>query len=244
MAVFRYYPDDLSAHDKELEKKIIRHSFLFAFFFVALFWLTEILSELFGLDLHKGGIFPLTLRGLPGILTAPFIHSGYNHLVSNTIPFFILLFALVYYYRSLSYRIFFQMYLLAGICVWLAARPSWHIGASGVVYALAAFHFVSGIIRNDLRLLVLAIVVVFLYGGMVWGVLPLKPEVSWESHLWGALSGILLAIYYRRYRIPRKPFDWEEESPEEEDDANQESPAEEIPSPEKREAQSGGVEKM
>ena len=98
--------------------------------------------------------------------------------------------------------------------MWLAGRPSWHIGASGVVYALAAFHFTSGVIRNDLRLLVLSVVVVFLYGGMVWGVLPLKPEVSWESHLWGAVSGILLAIYYRRFRIRRQKFDWEEEETE------------------------------
>ncbi len=215
MAVFRYYPENLSAHDKELEKKIIRHSFFFAIFFVALFWLVEITGEIFGLDLTKAGIFPLTLRGLPGILTSPFIHSGYNHLVSNSVPFFILLFALVYYYRNLSYRIYFQLYLLAGLCVWLAGRPAWHIGASGVVYALAAFHFTSGVIRNDLRLLVISVVVVFLYGGMVWGVLPIKPEISWESHLWGAISGILLAIYYRRFRIRRQKFDWEEEPVEE-----------------------------
>ncbi len=226
MAVFRYYPEDPSHYDKTLEKKIARHSFLFALFFTLLFWLVEILSELFGLDLHRGGIFPLSLRGLPGILTSPFIHSGYNHLVSNTIPFFILLFALVYYYRGLSYRIFFQMYLLAGVCVWLAARPAWHIGASGVVYALAAFHFTSGVIRNDLRLLVLAIVVVFLYGGMVWGILPLKPEVSWESHLWGALSGITLAVYYRRYRIRRRKFDWEEEPSGEESSEEETGPGE------------------
>ncbi len=218
MAVFRYYPENLSAHDKELEKKIIRHSFFFAIFFVALFWLVEIMGEIFGLDLTKAGIFPLTLRGLPGILTSPFIHSGYNHLLSNSLPFFVLLFALVYYYRSLSYRIYFQLYLLAGLCVWLAGRPAWHIGASGVVYALAAFHFTSGVIRNDLRLLVISVVVVFLYGGMVWGVLPLKPEISWESHLWGAVSGILLAIYYRRFRIRRQKFDWEEEQTEDSTD--------------------------
>ncbi len=222
MSIFRYYPDDHSVHDKELDKKIFRHSFVFAFFFVALFWLVRIIEDIFGLDLYKGGIYPLHLKGLPGIITSPFIHSGYEHLISNTLPFFILLFALVYYYRSLSYRIFFQIYFLAGICVWLAARESWHIGASGVVYGMAAFHFTSGVIRNDLRLLVVSAVVVFLYGGMVWGMLPIKPEISWESHIAGGISGVLLAIFYRKYAIRRKKFDWEDE-PEAEDEPSEET---------------------
>jgi hypothetical protein len=99
--------------------------------------------------------------------------------------------------------------------VWLAGRESWHIGASGVVYALAAFHFVSGIIRSDVRLLTLSVVVVFLYGGLIWGIMPIDPEVSWEGHLWGAVSGVALAFYYRRYIIRRDKFEWEEEEEEE-----------------------------
>jgi membrane associated rhomboid family serine protease len=217
MGIFRYYPEDQSAHDKELDKRIFRHSFAFAFFFVFLFWLVRIIEDIFSLDLYKGGIYPLHLKGLPGILTSPFIHSGYEHLISNTLPFFILLFALVYYYRSLSYRIFFQIYLLAGICVWLAARESWHIGASGVVYGMAAFHFASGVIRNDLRLLVISVVVVFLYGGMIWGMLPIKPEISWESHIAGGVSGVIMALAYRKYTIRRKKFDWEDEPDSEEE---------------------------
>jgi hypothetical protein len=80
---------------------------------------------------------------------------------------------------------------------------------------MAAFHFVSGIIRNDTRLLTLSVTVVFLYGGMVWGMLPIKPDVSWEGHLWGAVSGVVLALYYRKYIIRRDKFDWEEEEEEE-----------------------------
>ncbi len=218
MGIFRYYPENLSEHDRELDKRIFRHSLIFASFFVALFWLVKIIEQIFGLDLYRGGIYPLHLKGLLGIFTAPFIHSGYNHLISNSVPFFILLFALVYFYRKISYRIFFLIYILSGLCVWLAGRESYHIGASGVVYGLAAFHFISGVIRNDLRLLTISAVVVFLYGGMIWGIFPIRPEISWESHLWGGISGILLAIYYRKYTIYRKKFEWEDETEEDENE--------------------------
>jgi membrane associated rhomboid family serine protease len=221
MGLFRYLPDNASSQDRKLDKKIFRHSFMFSFFFIALFWCIKFVGDIFGLDLYKAGILPRHINGLWGILFSPFIHSGYNHLISNTVPFFVLLFALVYFYRRLSYRIFFLIYLLSGICVWLGGRESWHIGASGVVYGLAAFHFVSGIIRNDLRLLIISAIVVFLYGGMIWGILPLKPEVSWESHLWGAVSGVFLAFYFRRYVIYRKKFDWEEEMQNEDEGEEQ-----------------------
>lgn len=229
MGVFRYYPVNMSDHDPELEKRILRHSLLFAAFFVALFWLIEIIEQIFGLDFYLAGIYPRHLKGLPGILASPFIHSGFEHLVSNSVPFFILLFALIYYYRHVSYRIFFQIFLISGICVWLGGRESWHIGASGVVYGLAAFHFTSGVIRNDLRLLTISAVVVFLYGGMVWGILPIKPGISWESHLWGGVSGVVLAVYYRKYTIKRKKFDWEDE-PDTEDSGDLHTEDEALPS--------------
>ncbi|MCL1822206.1 MAG: rhomboid family intramembrane serine protease [Prolixibacteraceae bacterium] len=215
MKIFNYYPHDTSLDDKELEKKIFRHSLLFPSIFIALFWLVKLVESGFDLSFVQFGIYPLNFNGLPGIILSPFIHSGYSHLISNSIPFFILLFALVYFYRKYAYRIFFLIFLMSGICVWLAGREAWHIGASGVVYGLAAFHFTSGVIRNDVRLLTLAVVVVFLYGSMVWGMMPIDPKISWESHLWGAVSGVLLAVYYRKYNIRRKQFDWENELEEE-----------------------------
>jgi membrane associated rhomboid family serine protease len=220
MPIYSYYPHNSSAEDDELEKKIFRHSLLFPALFVGLLWLVKLVEIGLGLSFVKGGVFPHHLKGLHGILTSPFIHSGFSHLVSNSVPFFILLFVLVYFYRSFSYRIFWQIYLLSGICVWIFGREAWHIGASGVVYGLAAFHFVSGIIRNDVRLLTISVVVVFLYGGMVWGMFPINPDVSWESHLWGAVSGVLLALYYRKYNIRRNQFDWEEDEDEEEVEEN------------------------
>ncbi len=217
MRLYSYYPHNTSDEDSELEKKIFRYSLLFPAIFVGLFWFVKLVEDTLGTSFVKGGVYPLHLKGLHGILSSPFVHSGYAHLVSNSVPFFILLFALVYFYRKYSYRIFWQIYLLSGICVWLAGREAWHIGASGVVYGLAAFHLVSGIMRNDVRLLTISVVVVFLYGGMVWGMFPINPDVSWESHLWGAVSGVLLALHYRKYIVRRKPFDWEDEPEEEEE---------------------------
>jgi len=216
MALFKYYPSNPKKLDMKLEKKIFIHSLIFPAVFVFLIWMIEIIEQISGLSFVKFGVYPLHLKGLVGILFSPLIHSDFNHLISNSIPFFILSFVLVYFYRRISYRIFIQMYILAGLCVWLAGREAWHIGASGVVYALAAFHFVSGIIRNDTRLLTISVVVVFLYGGMVWGMLPINPDVSWEGHLWGAVSGVVLALYYRKYIIRRDKFDWEDEEDEEE----------------------------
>ncbi|NQU85265.1 MAG: rhomboid family intramembrane serine protease [Mariniphaga sp.] len=215
MPLFRYYPQNNDGGDKELEKKILIHSLIFSAIFIFLFWLVEIIEQSFGLSFVTFGVYPLHLKGLKGILFSPFIHSNYNHLMANSLPFFILLTALVYYYRRISYRIFFLVYIISGICVWLGGRPAWHIGASGVVYGLAAFHFVSGILRNDVRLLTVSVIVVFLYGSMFWGIFPMKPDVSWEAHLWGAVSGVLLAIYYRKYTVKRKKFEWEDEPDEE-----------------------------
>lgn len=219
MGLFRYYPSNPKRLDMELEKRILIHSLLIPGLFVAAFWIVEIIEQTTGVSFVQFGVYPLHLKGLPGIIFSPFIHSGFNHLISNSIPFFILFTALIYFYRRISYRIFFQMYFLAGLCIWLAGREAWHIGASGVVYALAAFHFVSGIIRSDVRLLTLSVVVVFLYGGLIWGMFPINPEVSWEGHLWGAISGVVMALFYRKYILRRDKFDWEDEEEEEENDS-------------------------
>lgn len=222
MKLFRYYPSNPRKLDMKMEKRIFFHSLLFPVLFVLAFWIVEIFEQSLGHSFVELGVYPLHLKGLPGILFSPFIHSGFKHLISNSVPFFILMFMLIYFYRRISYRIFFQLYLLAGIFVWLLGREAWHIGASGVVYAMAAFHLVSGIIRNDTRLLTLSVTVVFLYGGLVWGMFPINPDISWEGHLWGAISGVILAFVYRKYLIRRDKFDWEEDDEEEDQDENDE----------------------
>ena len=218
MPLFRYYPSNPQHLDPEMEKKIFFHSLLFPAVFVLLLWMVKIIEQTAGLSLVEFGIFPRHVNGLQGILFSPFIHSDFSHLISNSLPFFILGFMLIYFYRRISYRIFFLLYILSGISTWIMGREAWHIGASGVVYALAAFHFVSGIIRSDVRLLTLSAIVVFLYGGLVWGLLPIRPEISWEGHLSGAIFGVLLAFYYRKYIVRREKFDWEDEPDDDEED--------------------------
>ena len=216
MKLFNYYPSNPKKLDTEMERRIFFHSLLFPALFVLAFWIVEIFETITGTNLVNYGIYPLHIKGMRGILFSPFIHSGFKHLFANSVPFFILMFMLIYFYRRISYRIFVQLYLLAGLCVWLSGREAFHIGASGVVYAMAAFHFVSGIIKNDVRLLTLSVTVVFLYGGMVWGMLPVNTDISWEGHLWGAVSGVVIAFFYRKYLIRREKFDWEDEEESEE----------------------------
>lgn len=218
MSIFRYYPSNPRNLDPEIEKKIFFYSILFPGLFVLAFWIVKIIEVTTGISFVEYGVFPRSIDGLKGILFSPFIHANFSHLISNSLPFFILGFMLVYFYRRIAYRIFIILYFLSGISLWLFGREAWHIGASGVVYAMAAFHFVSGIIRSDVRLLTLSVVVVFLYGGLVWGLLPVRPEISWEGHLSGAIAGIILALYYRKYVIRREKYDWEYEMDDEEED--------------------------
>ena len=216
MPLFDYYPRSHESIDKDTEKKIFKYSLLFPVMIVGLFWLVKLTENVLDLDLSEFGILPLQAEGLPGIFFSPFIHGSYDHLLSNSIPFMVLGFALFYFYRNLAYRILFLIYILSGICVWLGGRESYHIGASGIVYGLASFLFFSGVLRKDANLLTIGIIVTFLYGSMFWGIFPFKPGISWESHLWGAASGLLLSIYYRHQGPIRPKASWEDE-PEEED---------------------------
>ena len=229
MPIFNYTPRNNNSVDPETEKKIFKYSFLIPLSVVILFWVVKLVENLYQLDFTTYGILPLQPEGLPGILLSPFIHSSYKHLLSNSIPFLILTFALLYFYRNLAYRIFMLIYILSGICVWLGGRDAWHIGASGIVYGLASFLFFSGVFRRDANLLTIGIIVVFLYGSMFWGIFPIKPEISWESHLWGAASGLLLAYYYRHQGPVRPVPTWENEPDEDDSDMTEEEVGEESP---------------
>lgn len=227
MPLFDYYPRKNEPGDKETEKKIFKYSLLFSVVIVGFFWLVKFIEDYSGRDLTEYGILPLQPEGLKGIILSPFIHSNYDHLFSNTIPFLVLSFALFYFYRNLAYRILLLIYILSGLCVWLGGRDAYHIGASGIVYGLAFFLFFSGVFRKDANLLTIGIIVVFLYGSMFWGIFPIKPGISWESHLWGSMSGLVLAWYYRKQGPTRPVSSWENE-PDDEDDETTEEINEEI----------------
>jgi membrane associated rhomboid family serine protease len=182
-------------------------------------WLVKIIEALFGLDLSNLGIYPLTKRGLPGIIFSPFIHADFTHLFNNTLPLFFLSVALFYFYSEVAFRVFFSTYFLTGLLVWLGGREAWHIGASGLVYGLASFLFFSGIIRRYFRLIALSLLIVFLYGSMVWGIFPgvYKQNISWESHMLGFISGAILAVWYKNEGPQRPVYEWMEKDDPEDD---------------------------
>lgn len=180
-------------------------------------WLVKISEVLLGLDLTGGGIYPLELKGLPGIIFSPFIHADFKHLLNNTLPLFFLSVALFYFFSDSALKIFGWTYILTGFFVWLAGRSAWHIGASGLVYGMASFLFFSGIIRKHLRLAALSMLIVFLYGSMVWGMFPdIYKNVSWESHMLGFISGIILTIAFRNEGPQPPVYEWMEEEDDDE----------------------------
>jgi len=215
--------EDLSDFDTDMkrEKRKLFLSMLIPFILIALMWLLKIIEFLFGIDLSTFGILPREKNGLIGIFTSPFIHSDLSHLFNNTIPLFVLGTALFYFYSKVAFRVFFWIVLLTGLAVWVLGRQSYHIGASGLVYGLASFLFFSGILRMHIPLIALSLLVAFLYGQMVWGMFPgLKMNISWESHMLGAVAGIFLAIWYR-HQGPQAPGLFSQEEDEEDDDNNE-----------------------
>ena len=172
-------------------------------------WLVFWADHLFPLiPFYKYGVMPGALESWKGVLFMPLLHSHeeINHILNNSIPTAVLLGAIVYYYRQIAVRVFFLSWLFTGLGVWLIAtnNNAYHIGMSGVIYAMAGFLFTSGIIRKYKPLQAISLFVAFLYGGMIWGVFPMKEHVSWEGHLSGLVVGILLAILYRK-RGPQPP---------------------------------------
>lgn len=166
---------------------------------IFLMWAVNCYQFLFHHDLGFLGIIPRTWKGLVGIATSPFIHGNIVHLTSNTLPLLFLGTALYYFYHRIAPKVFLTAYFLTGVAVWLFARPSsTHIGASGVIYALASFLVFYGIFKRDFQSLLISGVVIFFYGSLIWGVLPNNPDVSWESHLSGGLVGLACAFWFRK----------------------------------------------
>lgn len=168
-----------------------------AFTLIFVIWAVHLVNLLFGGFLMGWGIVPRTVKGLVGIFTCPFIHSlqpsPFQHIISNTVPLFLLVLILLVWYEKIAGEAIAVIILLGGFLVWLFGRSSSHIGASGLIYGLAAFLVAAGIFFRNLRSILLAIVVALIYGGLIYGVLPLRAEVSWESHAFSAVAGVVAA---------------------------------------------------
>lgn len=186
-------------------KKKVRLSVFIPLLLTFVMWLVKSYEWLFDVSFVSFGIMPRSLAHITGTFSAPFIHSDWSHLWANTLPFFILSWALFFFYRTIATKTFLLMFLGSGLLLWIVGRVSYHIGMSGMIYALASFLMVSGLIKKNYRLTALALIVVFLYGSLFWGLFPIEKQVSWEGHLSGAFTGFILAIFLRK-QGPQPPI--------------------------------------
>lgn len=207
------------------EKKKFIYSISIPIGLLFVMWLVKLIEYSFDTSFVNLGNYPLDIKGVKGIILMPFIHGDWDHLLANTVPFLILSSALFYFYSSISVRVLIGIWFLSGLWVWFGGRPSWHIGASGLIYGLSSFLFFSGLIRKDTRLTALALIVTFLYGSLIWGAFPnffpKEDNISWEGHLGGAVAGFVLAFYYRKSGPKRKQYSWELEDETDEPDDEQ-----------------------
>lgn len=198
-----------------MAKKIGKYGFykgvvLYPLCFVFLIWLVFLVDVSLNLNVAKYGIFPRTQDGLWGILFSPLIHGSISHLYNNTLPVFFLGMALLYFYPKISFKVFVLGYFLTGLLTWVIGRGAYHIGASGIIYMLASFIFFKGVFSKHFRLIAVSLIVVFFYGGLMWYVFPVDDQISWEGHLSGFLSGLLLAYLIKVPDLKKKVYKWEQ----------------------------------
>ena len=164
------------------------------------------------------GIRPQKLEGLVGIFTSPFLHGDIDHIYNNSIPLLVLSLALFYFYNKIAWKVILFGIFLSGFLTWLIGNSGNHIGASGLIYVLVSFIFFKGIFAKHYRLIALSLMVVFLYGSMIWYVFPVKSGMSWEGHLSGLITGLIFALIFRRQVAKPERYRWEQPNYNEEDD--------------------------
>lgn len=168
--------------------------------------------------IHDFGLLPLDLAHLKGIVTSVFLHANLEHLSSNFMTFSLTVFGMFYFYKEVAIKVTFLAHLSTGALIWLFARPVYHIGASGLIYALVFFILISALIKRNKRLAVFAFIVLTFQSGLVWGMMPQGNNISWESHLFGGLTGIALAIIFRKSGPPPEtPIVFEEDAEDEDE---------------------------
>ena len=184
-------------------------SLKFSAIVLIIIWSVKIFEIVFDYDFTEYGVLPRKFNGLIGILFSPLIHSDVNHLLSNSLPVIILCLLIFNFYSQIAKKIFIYLYFISGLWLWCIGRESFHIGASGLIYAMASFLFFSGILRKNSQLSAVALLVIFIYGGLFWGLFPIHKNVSWEGHLTGFIAGILVSFIFRKDGPKRKKYNWE-----------------------------------
>ena len=207
--------------DNKAERRKFLGSLIVPLLIVAVMWVVKVYEVSNGVNLGRWGVTPHSLHGLLGIFTLPFLHANWEHLLSNTVPILVLGTALYYCYPSLANRVMLITYLASGLITWCIGNPdSTHIGASALVYGLNLFLITSGFIRGNRLLIVVSLIMVFLYGSFIWGMIPslaIPQNISWEGHLSGAIIGVLLAVFLRKEGPQKEVHHWDDED---EDDSS------------------------
>ena len=208
--------------DNKAERRKFLGSLIVPLLIVTTMWVVKIVEVSLGVNLGRWGVTPHSLHGLVGVFTLPFLHANWEHLLSNSVPILVLGTALYYCYPTLANRVLLITYLASGLITWCIGNPnSTHIGASALVYGLNLFLITSGFIRGNRLLIVVSLIMVFLYGSFIWGMIPslaIPQNISWEGHLSGAIIGVLLAFFLRKEGPQKEVYHWDEE--DEEDDTS------------------------
>jgi len=176
-------------------------SLVFPLRFLFFMWVVFSIEFFLRVDLGYLGIYPRDFIGLIGVVTAPLLHGSIAHILSNSVPLLVLGGILFYFFPFIALRVFFHCYLITNILVWIFGRPFFHIGASGLVYGLAFFLISFGFFRRNLKSILISIIVIIFYGGMVYSAFHIDYRISWESHLFGALTGLVTAFTLRNYEV-------------------------------------------
>jgi len=180
------------------KQKIMPYYFFFPFLFVIIIWLVFWVENTLQLNFTRYGILPMKFSGLRGIFFSPFIHSDIKHLFNNSLPLFITGSFLFFHYRRIAWKVLFIGWMATGILTWILGRHSYHIGISGINYMLISFLFFSGVFIGYYRLIAVSLIIVFLYGSLIWLMFPIVEHISWEGHLSGFVSGLFLAFIFSK----------------------------------------------
>lgn len=200
----------MNAASKSAEKRDVFVSILVGLLFTSVPWMVKLYEVYTGQYLSAYGLLPRSWGQWYGVFTMPFLHENFNHLIGNSTPLFVLTSLLFHFYRKFFGGVYLFLFLVTGIWTWIIGRPDIHIGASGIVYGLTSFIVFSGMWSKNFRLSAISLLIVFLYGSIIWGIFPIEHFVSWEGHLSGFLAGLVISFYYKKEVPGRKKYDWED----------------------------------